>query len=229
MRTNLFLTLTFVLSALLCLPSQAQSASGSGQQKPWDDPLLASHICGSTEAASQPTCEPDPLTDKDLTNGGYWGARSDPGEAFGAIDVWGYCRYIDNISPSTKSVSIFVPFRSKLEWTAFIKNAPADVVNLVHCAREEKKIIRPDPQGKCVSPAPEAYEVVLPYARYYDDQNNSKEIRMVEFQCTDQKTGRRWTEIATAFYEALDSDMFQANKEYWKLTNLYYDEALWKN
>jgi hypothetical protein len=54
----------------------------------------------------------------------YVGARSDPGDGGGAIDVWGLCRYVDDVSTAT---SLFVPFRSAPEWSAFIDNAPGGI------------------------------------------------------------------------------------------------------
>ena len=65
----------------------------------------------------------------------YCGAKSDAPSAVAPIEAWDICRWVDNTSPS----AIFVPFRTSLEWTAFIKAAPTllggnNNVNPVGCA-----------------------------------------------------------------------------------------------
>src|SRR5260370_26934803 len=68
-------------------------------------------------------------------------ARSSPGSNNIALDVWGKCRYVDNISTDT---SIFVPFNTSSEWLAFVNNASTGVIRdlttpsthpSTHCAR----------------------------------------------------------------------------------------------
>jgi hypothetical protein len=64
------------------------------------------------------------------------GARSDAGQSAKApIDVWNFCRYVDNKSDS----AVFVPFRSAMEWAAFRTNPPASLVSLVDCSRPMPK------------------------------------------------------------------------------------------
>lgn len=62
----------------------------------------------------------------------FWGGRSDPGMASGPVDVFGTCRYIDNISSGT---AVFVPFRSQLEWSKFLAGFPSAYISVATCAR----------------------------------------------------------------------------------------------
>ena len=64
--------------------------------------------------------------------GCYDGARSIAGQkALMPIDVWGTCRYIDN----TAKDSLFVPFRSSGEWSAFLNAATKLSLTSTPCAR----------------------------------------------------------------------------------------------
>jgi hypothetical protein len=105
------------LAALWAFPSFAAAA------------LLADQCnitAGSTLAApSCPTANPDAAisTDNTISNPVYTAARSDPGYAGPPIDAHNKCRYIDN----SGSNSLFVPFKSAQEWSAFIQNHPADI------------------------------------------------------------------------------------------------------
>jgi len=62
----------------------------------------------------------------------YSGLRSNAGwTALTPIDVFNYCRYVDNSSTN----GFFVPFNSAMEWSAFMKNFPTNSLWLTHCAR----------------------------------------------------------------------------------------------
>lgn len=106
---------------------------------------------GQCDISQTPTCS-TPITAYDsngvaITPTPIDAVRSSPGQAGGPIDVWGICRYVDNISGN---LSFFVPFKSSTEWIAFKKNAPTSQFDLVHCARPTTMTIGPDSQ--CPTP-----------------------------------------------------------------------------
>jgi hypothetical protein len=86
----------------------------------------------------------------------YIGARSDPNtNATVAIDLDGYCRYIDNGTAGVSSVSsIFVPFSTSTEWTKFIENVRFSnaFITLVQCFRPFPSAL--SPSASWVVPAP---------------------------------------------------------------------------
>ena len=65
--------------------------------------------------------------------------RSDNGLAISPIDAWGICRYVDN----DLNKSVFVPFKTAAEWSAFVANKPANI-DLTDCARAANLTIPPD-------------------------------------------------------------------------------------
>ena len=60
----------------------------------------------------------------------YDAARADPGMAGPPIDVWNFCRYVDNYGTN----SLFVPFRTSPEWVAFVNHREPGLT-LVTCSR----------------------------------------------------------------------------------------------
>ncbi len=108
----------------------------------------------------------------------YVAARSDNrngGIASGPIDVpvssnnpkLRACRYVDNIAPASIQTSYFIPFRSPIEWSAFLTNPPENI-RLVPCARPATYVLEPD--SRCVSPSPAPTDASamaqLDYARF---------------------------------------------------------------
>src|SRR5687768_2402033 len=63
----------------------------------------------------------------------YDAVRSNAGQAGVPIDVWNRCRYVDNFDFDKP---LFVPFKSELEWDAFISGYPY-FMSLETCARPE--------------------------------------------------------------------------------------------
>jgi hypothetical protein len=159
-------------------------------------------VCASSGTASNGynACT-NPLTDTSV----FVAARSDPGLAGGPIDVWGFCRYVDNSAAAT---SIFAPFKSSPDWLAFLKNPPGAVA-LTHCARPTTATISPD--ARCVSPSPAAPSVDLPYQR-----TGTTLTATASFKCGGAPS---WIETATATYNALDSDVATPS---WALANIAY-------
>jgi hypothetical protein len=167
-----------------------------------------------------------PSSDPDLavtTSGGYDAVRSDFGQAAVAIDAFinnttERCRYVDN--NTTSNESIFVPFRSGLEWNAFIMNAPSFTDPWL-CSRTMSTSIPPDPTDtNCHDPKPTSQPVTLPYARWPDPTTGQppQQTVQVSFQCTDD-SGNPWQEKATAVYQGLNSD---TNNPSWQLVSLVY-------
>ena len=140
----------------------------------------------------------------------YIGARTSPGNAPGAIDVWGMCRYVNNLNPAG-GYSYFIPFRSQNEWQAFYTNAPGNNQNnilLLHCARPASFLIsRGDP-----SCSPAAITVSLPY-----DPVSTILTYNGSFSCTSPYGP--WTETVSVQYTALDSD---ASNPSWAGTSPVY-------
>ena len=60
---------------------------------------------------------------KALNDSGFWGARLDPGIARTPIHAFNKCYYVDNNSRQ----AFFIPFKTDMEWTAFLKALPAGV------------------------------------------------------------------------------------------------------
>jgi hypothetical protein len=145
----------------------------------------------------------------------YNSARSNPGSASAPIDVWGTCRYIDNISPDTP---VFVPFKTAEEWQAFITSYPSSILAPAHCARPMNDTIPPD--ARCLTPSPATQIVSLPYARTGATRSDS-----VQFSCVNDGKdcinglGATWVETASATYLGLDSD---TNNPSWSRTSLVY-------
>jgi hypothetical protein len=116
-------------------------AQTAPSEETWDG--LAKNECLSS-ATAPGAAAPDAGVSWCYTNGAYTslsatatpapyiGARSDPGDAGGPIDVWERCRYVDNPSTTT---SYFVPFNSEPEWKAFTENAPVSHSADTLCSR----------------------------------------------------------------------------------------------
>ena len=159
--------------------------------------------------------------------------RSDGGQSASVpVDAYGYnpqhqkveyCRYVDNTS--TKGQSIFVPFKSADEWTAFLKNIPP-FAQTSNCSRSMQDSISPD--GNCYNPVPASQPVTLPYVRYPDPNNlpnPPQQTVQVTFQCTDAQGNNPWQEVATAVYQGNDADTSQPNSPNnpdWTRTSLTY-------
>jgi hypothetical protein len=186
---------------------------------------LAPNQCSLTVGYPSPC--PSPLIDLNVLNPpGYIAAASEPGLTRGPIDVWGYCRYVDNITATSGAgQAAFVPFRSSDEWLAFINNAPPAFFALSHCARPALINLMPDSSGTgvnydpvdgsppetCDVAVPPAQAIVLPYGR-----ENETVTETTAFHCTSNKTNTSWTRNMTAKFVGLDSDN-AANKPNWKM------------
>jgi hypothetical protein len=93
------------------------------------------------------------------TPGCYDAARSDPAitPVSTPVDLWGKCRYVDNISINGgNNYSIFIPFRTALEWDAFTNaldsNGLTPSISGTHCSR-------PAPAASWVIPQAWAYSI----------------------------------------------------------------------
>ncbi|MGE3624398.1 MAG: hypothetical protein AB7H77_11085 [Bdellovibrionales bacterium] len=205
--------------ALQCAETWAQAISITPSQ------------CTLTVGSAYPC--PMPLRDADL--GGthkYSSAVSTPGPAAGPIDVWGYCRYIDNITVlAANPESSLVPFRSAEEWLAFINNAPADTFAVYHCARPAMIYVPADTKPgdfyydpaagnphACTNATPPLQVLVLPYGKQGETLTQS-----IAFLCR-ESTGQEWTKTATVKFLALDSDN-PANNPSWRMVNITYSGA----
>ncbi len=174
---------------------------------------LPPHECAITATSAWTPLCPNLLYSTTTATPDPYAGRSDPGTAIGPIDVWGICRYVDNISAST---SVFVPFRSQPEWQAFYKNAPAATVSLVHCSKPQDGLkisasgacspYAPNPASPFIISEPDYYRCTadgsggckMPYAPSWKPQ--------VNFTCTPPVPGAPWQETATATFTGLDSD-----------------------
>jgi len=188
---------------MLALSAQAQA----GQEPPLA--ALPNNECDLTSACYTDT---GPLG----ANGGtyyYWaansptppnlyvGARSVHGStASGAMDLWGTCRYVDNISPRS---SIFVPFNSALEWTQFVSNVPPSIIKFRDCSLAMADNVKTDPDGTC-KPA-QSQQVILPYTPYPDPNTGVGTVitKNLTFNCKNAD-GSTWQETATATYQGND-------------------------
>ena len=115
-----------------------------------NDPLS----CTTTNAPFTAITCPSNATSCQVGGAPYWGMRSDPGNAANPVDVWGYCRYIDNTSSGATATSYFVPFNTPLEWgvdpasphLGFLSNTP-QYINPQTCARPGSLQVPDDFQG----------------------------------------------------------------------------------
>jgi N-acetylneuraminic acid mutarotase len=122
--------------------------------------------------------------------------RSNSGQAPAPIDAWERCRYVDNAS----ATSFFVPFKSDIEWLAFIGGSPSDL-SLVTCARPATMSIVPS--ADCSTPSPASEPVGLPYAR-----TGTTLSRSATFACVPSEDGcPGWTQTVEVTYTALNSDI----------------------
>jgi len=216
MATRYGLTALTILAAfVLCVGPKAKAAA-----LPPDE----CNISGNASPKCSPACKVAPFTVLTgdavggLRSGGnvYDAAKSDHGSATCPVDIWNElnnsksCRYVDN--NSSPATSIFVPFRTKEEWKAFIDpNNTPPFISIEHCTRGLATSIPPDPQGNC-RPVPPAtsvppVQISLPYARF-DKPNNkgaSPVTETVTFSCLDTNNNP-WTEQAQQTFTALDSD-----------------------
>jgi hypothetical protein len=132
------------------------------------------------------------------------------------VDAWNYCRYIDNFDPVN---SLFVPFRTDIEWVAFRDNHPP-LISLAHCARPTTVFAIP-PSSACISPSPVSVPVSLPY-----DRTGAIRTFTASFSC-DSAAGS-WVQSARARYSALDADVADPNpitspQPSWKLIDIIYE------
>lgn len=184
----------FPAAALLCLAGTAALDVGAGELLA-DQCDLTDGTCFSNGAYVSPSGKtPSP----------YTAARSKPGASAGALDVWGICRYVDN----TSSKEYFVPFKSVLEWSAFLPKAD-DSMTRVHCSRPQAGLIV-YPSGACPSPSPTTHAVSEPdYHRWTFSAQAVWTAPVVAFTCSpnnpSDNTGS-WTETATGTFEGRDSD-----------------------
>ncbi len=190
------------------------------------------HLSAQTQAATEPPLAALPTNECDLASacypdngvlgasGGtyyywpanwpnpptpYYGARSFHGStASGAMDLWGTCRYVDNKSPKS---SIFVPFRSAIEWTQFVAHfdnyTPGAIIKFRDCSLAMPDNIPTDAAGNC-KPA-QAQQVILPYTPYPDPNTGVGTVitKNLTFNCTNAD-GSTWQETATAKYQGND-------------------------
>lgn len=173
-------------------------------------------------------------------NTGFKGLRSDPGNANGAVDVWTFCRYLNN----TLSESVFVPINSSNEWTQFIKNSPYPLVN---CSRPQTGLpVYPSSYGPIKANPPISPSVKTPIAaspvkiitvdepNYYQCKPSTTPgdtgcvatatvsiptwSPTANYTYTPPAPGAGWTETATATYTGQNSD----SGTNWILTNMTY-------
>ena len=169
-------------------------------------PAGDTHSCYTAGAGAY---APPATTLSGLTAGWlYVGARSDPGPLNqGAIDVWGLCYYVNDVSSTT---SYFVPFNTLKEWSAFTENYPQSGISLATCSRATTCSISPEtppgPLPACLTPtgAPVGPTTVnLPYAPTGTTYPLSPPLT---FSCTGPTTGcvpgwnTSWTESAGKLY-----------------------------
>lgn len=145
-------------------------------------------------------------------SGCYDGAASTPGTALIPIDLFGHCRFVDNSSATT---SLFVPFRTDNEWTAFYNNSPG-VLTLAHCSKPQNGL-QVTASTACPNPSPTAATVnepnyqrctpatdgsggcIAPYAPTWTAPDQT-------FTCNPGGLGAPWSETVTATFTGLDSD-----------------------
>jgi hypothetical protein len=178
--------------ALSPLQGYAQTASGPGPNECFLSSAVPNGNCTSSGALTN--------------NNTFFGARSDTGsEAFpidinvGTANDWHLCRYVD----STSSVSYFVPFHSKPEWTAFLTALPSGVT-VTHCARPVTFTITPG--GNCALPSPASIPANLPYARVGTTQTITFKFTCSLPYWTARTPSPTWNETMTITFTALDSD-----------------------
>ncbi|MFY9288045.1 MAG: hypothetical protein WAO98_06045, partial [Alphaproteobacteria bacterium] len=148
----------------------------------------------------------------------YKGVRSDPGNAVGAIDVHGACRYVNNTSAASPT-SVWVPFNTATEWQNFYTHAPStnSFLSLPHCSKPQGGLTAL-PSAGCPSPgAPVPATVSVP--DYYPCTPNGSGGCMApfaptwvqtptqNFTCNPPAPGAAWVETARATFPGLDSDL----------------------
>jgi len=140
----------------------------------------------------------------------YNGVRSDPGLAAVPIDMWNFCRYLDNASGN----SIFVPLRSETEWQAFVAHAP---IALSHCSRPSSALTVP-PGFNCPSPQPAKQTVSEPDYYRWSAGSSATFKTSTTFKCSSDATGS-WTQNAEAIFSGTDADKGDPS---WTLTDVTY-------
>ncbi|MFY9287962.1 MAG: hypothetical protein WAO98_05625 [Alphaproteobacteria bacterium] len=146
----------------------------------------------------------------------YHGVRSDPGNAVGAIDVWGHCRYVNNTSSGSATRSVFVPFKTAQEWQSFYTNGPsANSLNLAHCSKPQAGLTATASVNCVGASAPTPASVTQP--NYHSCTPNGTggcigaptwtQTPSQTFTCTPPAPGAPWTETATATFPGLDSEI----------------------
>ncbi|MFY9288990.1 MAG: hypothetical protein WAO98_10875 [Alphaproteobacteria bacterium] len=204
------LSYIFLLLASLMFASLAEASA--------DDTSYAAPLppgeCNITGTAGATACPTSASNLSILGTGTYSGVRTDPGNALGAIDVWGKCRYVNNVSSGANSKSLFVPFRTSAEWEAFIgpgATSNSAVVNLLHCSKPQTNLPI-NPSSAAIAPSPATRFVDEP--NYYPCAangagactNNPTWSTTVTFTSNPPAPGASWTETATATFTGLDSD-----------------------
>jgi hypothetical protein len=207
MKQFSLILIALAISAVLpSITARAASKTIHAAEYVADDPLptcitLADGTCGSAIK-----------TDR------YFSAKTVKNTAAAVpVDVWNYCRYIDNIDPIN---SLFVPFRTANEWVHFRDNHPPLMISLVHCARPTTAFAIP-PSSACPSASPASVPVSLPY-----DRTGAIRTFTASFSC-DSAAGS-WVQSARARYRALDADVADPNpitspQPSWKLLDIIYD------
>jgi len=151
--------------------------------------------------------------------------RSDQGAPLTAVDAptndmgipannYWICRYITNNSSGS---SIFVPFKSKNEWEAFVSDvnnggSVSNIVSFAGCSRPYTFSISTGKETGCF-PVPPANSVPpqqanFPYEPYdIDTQTGSTQKVILQFSCTaDAQGDNPWIQTATVTSLGLDSD-----------------------
>ncbi len=122
--------LILVIVVLLACGMNVQSARSDANQT-----SLPAGQCEITSGVGASLCPINSDGSSITSVGTYVAVRSSPGTATGAIDIWGTCRYID-YPPGGDTNGLFVPFRTKAEWEAFVNAAPSTTpLLLTRCSR----------------------------------------------------------------------------------------------
>ena len=130
-------------------------------------------------------------------------STSNPTLAVAPIDVWGYCRYVDNTSSTD---SFFVPLRTSNEWLAFI-NAVAsgsslqNSAQLTKCATATTSFPLP-PASYCHNASPSSIGVPLPYDRAGSAYGPTTTSSSFTCTCPIGTAVTTWTETPTATFTA---------------------------
>ena len=212
-QTRIRLIVLASMFALFAMPAFAAGNNMPSGQCDITSNGLASPLCPS----SNPDLAVTTTTPLGSPPKNAQAVRSDMGLAAVPVDVYGLCRYIDNNSTGN-GTSIFVPFNSPGEWTAFIKAVPpvgnkVPFIKLNTCA---KPWMPPAPLADttttdthyCGSPAPvpNSGPSKLPYAPTSNSVAD-EQFAITQYTCTcANRTIPPWVETASQAYLPGDSD-----------------------